>query len=110
MLAGIQAVQTLSRLNRAHSGKDTTYVVDFVNEPEEVLAVFKQYHTTAALASVSDPNVVLDLRNKLGAAGYYGDSEVDRVARVALDPVVRPVVETAGCAVQAAKGRLADGH
>ena len=36
-LAGIQAVQTLSRLNRAHPGKDTTYVLDFVNDPEEVL-------------------------------------------------------------------------
>ena len=42
-LAGIQAVQTLSRLNRAHPGKDTTYVVDFVNEPEDVLAAFRQY-------------------------------------------------------------------
>jgi hypothetical protein len=37
-LAGIQAVQTLSRLNRAHPGKDTTYVLDFVNDPAEVLA------------------------------------------------------------------------
>jgi type I restriction enzyme R subunit len=43
-LAGIQAVQTLSRLNRAHPGKDTTYVLDFVNDPEEVLAAFKTYH------------------------------------------------------------------
>ncbi len=39
-LAGIQAVQTLSRLNRAHPGKDTTYVLDFVNSSEEVLAAF----------------------------------------------------------------------
>src|SRR5439155_3197932 len=44
-LAGIQAVQTLSRLNRAHPGKDTTYVLDFVNDTEEVLAAFKTYHT-----------------------------------------------------------------
>jgi type I restriction enzyme R subunit len=64
-LGGIQAVQTLSRLNRAHPGKDTTYVVDFVNEPSEVLAAFQQYHTTAELADVSDPSVVLDLRGKL---------------------------------------------
>ena len=50
-LAGIQAVQTLSRLNRAHPGKDTTYVLDFVNDPEEVLAAFKTYYTTAELAT-----------------------------------------------------------
>ncbi len=85
-LGGIQAVQTLSRLNRAHPGKDTTYVVDFVNEPEEILAAFRQYHATAELADVSDPNVVLDLRNKLDGLGLYDRFEVDRVARVALDP------------------------
>ncbi|MDU7524887.1 MAG: type I restriction endonuclease subunit R, partial [Roseomonas mucosa] len=61
-LGGIQAVQTLSRLNRAYPGKDTTYVVDFVNEPEEILAAFRQYHTTAELGGTSDPNIVLDLR------------------------------------------------
>jgi hypothetical protein len=43
-LAGITAVQTLSRLNRAYDGKDTTYVVDFVNDPEEILAAFKTYY------------------------------------------------------------------
>lgn len=84
-LGGIQAVQTLSRLNRAHPGKDTTYVVDFVNEPEEILAAFKQYHATAELAGVSDPNVVLDLRNKLDAMGLYDQFEVERVARVAVN-------------------------
>lgn len=45
-------------------------MVDFVNEPENVLEAFRQYHTTAALADISDPNVVLDLRSKLDAAGY----------------------------------------
>src|SRR5215472_5821139 len=46
-LAGLQAVQTLSRLNRAHPGKDTTYILDFMNEPEEVLKAFKTYYSTA---------------------------------------------------------------
>lgn len=85
-LGGIQAVQTLSRLNRAHPGKDTTYVVDFVNEPADVLAAFRQYHTTAQLADVSGPNVVLDLRGKLDAAGLYDRFEVERVAKVAVNP------------------------
>ena len=54
-LAGIQAVQTLSRLNRAHPGKDTTYVLDFVNDAEEVLEAFKTYYTTAELGERHRP-------------------------------------------------------
>jgi type I restriction enzyme R subunit len=85
-LGGIQAVQTLSRLNRAHPGKDTTYVVDFVNEPEEILEAFKTYHTTAELTATTDPNLVLNLRAKLDAAGHYDDYEIDRVVAVELRP------------------------
>lgn len=85
-LGGIQAVQTLSRLNRAYHGKDTTYVVDFVNEAEEVLAAFRQYHDTAELADVSNPNAVLDLRAKLDGAGCYDAQAVEAVAEAALAP------------------------
>ena len=85
-LAGLQAVQTLSRLNRAHPGKDTTYVLDFVNDADEVLTAFKAYHTTAALSATTDPHLVLNLRAKLDAAGHYDDFEVDRVVEVELDP------------------------
>jgi type I restriction enzyme R subunit len=85
-LAGIQAVQTLSRLNRALPGKDTTYVIDFVNDPEEVLAAFKTYHTTAELSSTTDPNLVFNLRSKLDAAGHYDEFEVDRVVAAELRP------------------------
>lgn len=85
-LAGIQAVQTLSRLNRAYPGKDTTYVLDFVNDTEEVLASFKTYHTTAELSATTDPNLVFNLRAKLDAAGHYDDFEVHRVVEVELNP------------------------
>ena len=85
-LAGIQAVQTLSRLNRAHPGKDTTYVIDFVNSSEEILQAFKTYHETAELESVSDPNIIFDIRAKLDATGHYDDNEVERVVKVELDP------------------------
>lgn len=88
-LAGIQAVQTLSRLNRAHPGKDTTYVVDFVNDPAEVLASFKTYYETAELAATTDPNLVFNLKAKLDAAGHYDEFEVDRVAFVHLDPTAK---------------------
>jgi type I restriction enzyme R subunit len=85
-LAGIQAVQTLSRLNRAYPGKDTTYVLDFINEAEEVLEAFRAYYTTAELADVTDPNLVFDLRAKLDGSGHYDSFEVDRVVSVELDP------------------------
>jgi type I restriction enzyme R subunit len=85
-LAGLQAVQTLSRLNRARTGKSTTYVVDFVNDAEEVLAAFKTYYSTAQLASATDPNLVYDLRAKLDGPGHYDDFEVERVVAVELNP------------------------
>jgi len=85
-LAGIQAVQTLSRLNRCYPGKDDTYVLDFVNEPRDVLEAFKTYFTTAQLADATDPHIILDLRTKLDALGFYDEHEIDRVVKVVLDP------------------------
>jgi type I restriction enzyme, R subunit len=85
-LAGIQAVQTLSRLNRAHPGKDTTYILDFVNSSEDILAAFKTFYETAELEGVTDPNLVYDLRAKLDGSGHYDDFEVDRVVAVEMNP------------------------
>ncbi len=84
-LAGIQAVQTLSRLNRAHPGKDTTYVLDFMNGADDILKAFKTYHETAELEAVTDPNLVYNLRSKLDASGFYDDFEVNRVAVVEMN-------------------------
>ncbi|MEN5118863.1 DEAD/DEAH box helicase family protein [Luteimonas sp. TWI662] len=85
-LGGIQAVQTLSRLNRAYPDKDTTYILDFQNDTGEILTAFRTYYETASLEATTDPNLVYDLRAKLDAAGHYDDFEVERVARVELDP------------------------
>ena len=85
-LAGITAVQTLCRLNRAYPGKDITYVVDFVNDPEEILTAFKAYYETAELENVTDPNLVFNLRMKLDAAGFYDEFEVNRVVEVEFSP------------------------
>ncbi len=85
-LDGIQAVQTLSRLNRCYPGKEDTYVLDFVNDPEEILDSFKVYFTTASLSDVTDPNLILDLRSKLDETGYYDEFEVERVVKVELNP------------------------
>ena len=85
-LAGIQAVQTLSRLNRSHPGKDTTYILDFVNSSEEVLQAFRQYYETAEIEAETDPNLIFDLRQKLDASGHYDQFEIDRLVAVELDP------------------------
>jgi type I restriction enzyme R subunit len=85
-LSGIQAVQTLSRLNRCHPGKTTTYVVDFANEPDDILAAFKAYYETAELAEATDPNLILVLKAKLDAQGHYDEFEIERVVKVLLDP------------------------
>jgi type I restriction enzyme R subunit len=85
-LGGIQAVQTLSRLNRAHPGKTTTYVLDFVNDAADVLLAFKTYYETAELEATTDPNLIFDLRAKLDAAGHYDDFEVERLVKVEMDP------------------------
>jgi type I restriction enzyme, R subunit len=83
-LSGIQAVQTLSRLNRCYPGKDQTYVVDFVNDAADILAAFKPYYETAELSGVTDPDNVLTLKAKLDGQALYEPFEVDRVVNVAL--------------------------
>jgi type I restriction enzyme R subunit len=80
-LSGITAVQTLSRLNRTATGKDQTFVLDFVNDPAEILAAFQQYYRSAALAEVPDPNVIHELQIKLDHALIYEESEADGAAR-----------------------------
>ena len=81
-LSGVTTVQTLSRLNRIYpaGGKDTTYVLDFVNNPDEVLADFKQYFETATIEGETDPDLVHDLQAKLDHAGIYTAAEVDAFA------------------------------
>ena len=78
-LSGISAVQTLSRLNRTAPGKDNTYVLDFVNDPEQVLAAFQVYYEDASIEQSSDPDLVDDLMMKLDAQSIYTEAEVDSV-------------------------------
>lgn len=89
-LAGVQAVQTLSRLNRAYKSgdikKETTYVLDFSDSSDEVLKAFSQYYGKAELEAATDPNLLFDLKAKLDEAGHYDDYEIDRVVEVELDP------------------------
>ena len=80
-LDGVTAVQTLSRLNRTAPGKDATFVVDFVNDPDDIVLAFKPYYEQATLSATTDPDLIHDLRAKLDAAHLYTDDDVDAVAR-----------------------------
>jgi type I restriction enzyme, R subunit len=101
-LGGLDCVQTLSRLNRTYPGKQETYVVDFFNEPDDVLAAFQEYYQTAHLLDVSDPNIIWDLFEKLRAAGIFLWTEVTQFSEVffiksksnaALSNVCKPALE-----------------
>lgn len=66
-LGGVECVQTLSRLNWTYPGKadSGTFILDFFNDPEDILKSFKPYYQTAELADVSDPDLIFDLFDKL---------------------------------------------
>ncbi len=83
-LAGVMAVQTLSRLNRTYKGKDTVYVLDFVNDPDEILAAFTPYFTGAELTEVTDPNIVHAIAAKLDESGLYTLADVEAAGTAAI--------------------------
>jgi type I restriction enzyme R subunit len=85
-LSGIQAVQTLSRLNRTHPLKDDTFVLDFVNKPEDIQEAFKQYYDGAVMGEEVDPDRLYELKDDLDASGIYLQTEVDEFCRIFFAP------------------------
>lgn len=81
-LSGVEAVQTLSRLNRTYPGKDETYVIDFVNEPKTILDAFKLYDEGAEIESVQDINVIYDMKGLLDDAGIYIHDDLEAFKKV----------------------------
>ncbi len=88
-LAGIQAVQTLSRLNRTHPLKEDTFVLDFVNDREEIREAFKTYYEGAEMGEAVDPARMYAIKGELDAAGIYLDEEVERFCAVYFKPKQR---------------------
>ncbi|SFV07586.1 type I restriction endonuclease subunit R [Alicyclobacillus macrosporangiidus] len=76
-LSGIQAVQTLSRLNRTCPGKDDTFVLDFVNTPEEIQAAFQPYYEVTTLGRETDLNLIFDLKSRLEAQPVIWQDDVE---------------------------------
>ena len=76
-LSGVKAVQTLSRLNRTHAGKEDTFVLDFTNAREDILKSFQPYYEITSLSEPSDPNRLYDLKREIEQAQVIWQSEVD---------------------------------
>ena len=85
-LSGIQAVQTLSRLNRIHPQKEDTFVLDFVNEREEIYEAFKQFYEGAEFGQEADPGQLYQLKNELDSQGVYLSEEVIRFCDIYFKP------------------------
>ncbi|GEK11552.1 type I restriction-modification system, restriction (R) subunit [Pseudoalteromonas peptidolytica] len=79
-LGGVECVQTLSRLNRTYPGKAEcgTFVLDFFNDPQDILDAFQPYYQTAELADVTNPDVVFELYEKLRTSGIFLWNEVEQ--------------------------------
>ena len=100
-LGGVNAVQTLSRLNRTRAGKQGTMVLDFANEADDIKAAFEPYYETTLLSEGTDPNLLYEVQTRLAAFPVYTAADVDGFARLyfgsatqdRLQAVLNPVVE-----------------
>jgi type I restriction enzyme, R subunit len=88
-LAGIQAVQSLSRLNRTHPVKEDTFILDFVNDREEIHEAFKSYYEGAEMGEEVDPARMYQIKVELDASGIYLSEEVERFCNVYFKPKQR---------------------
>ena len=85
-LGGVNAVQTLSRLNRTYPGKKGTMVFDFANEPEEIRKAFEPYYETTLLSEETDPNLLYEVQSRLLEFGVFLTADVEAFARAYFDP------------------------
>ncbi|MDO8591196.1 MAG: DEAD/DEAH box helicase family protein [bacterium] len=101
-LGGVMAVQTLSRLNRTHKGKDDTMILDFANHEEEIQKAFQPYYDKAVLTKATDPNKLYDMERNLYNFHLYDKENVELFAKVffkrgatqeKLHPLLDPIVE-----------------
>ena len=84
-LGGVNAVQTLSRLNRTHPGKQGTMVLDFANEAEEIRKAFEPYYETTLLSEETDPNLLYEVQGRLLDFGVFLAGDVEAFARLYFD-------------------------
>jgi type I restriction enzyme R subunit len=97
-LSGIKAVQTLSRLNRAHPEKHDVFVLDFQNNTETITEAFADYYRTTVLSEETDPNKLHDLKASLDNAQVYSPGQVQTLVDLFLSGADRdkldPILDT----------------
>src|SRR5207253_834074 len=101
-LSGIKAVQTLSRLNRAHPKKHDVFVLDFMNDADTIQEAFSDYYRTTILSEETDPNKLNDLKSYLDGYQVYSAAHIDELVelylggadRDRLDPILDACVAT----------------
>lgn len=84
-LSSIKAVQTLSRLNRAHPQKHDVFVLDFLNDTDTIQEAFARYYRTTILSKETDPNKLHDLKGDLDGYQVYGPEHIDELVKLYLD-------------------------
>jgi type I restriction enzyme R subunit len=102
VLSGVKAVQTLSRLNRAHPKKHDVFVLDFMNDTDTIVAAFADYYRTTILSDETDPDKLHDLKAVLDGYEVYAKADVERLVelylggadRDRLDPILDACVAT----------------
>ncbi len=101
-LGGVNAVQTLSRINRTEPGKDGTMVLDFANDADEIKKAFEPYYETTLLSEATDPNLLYEIQTRLSGFPVFDQSDVDEFAKIYFDgdttqdrlhAVLNPVVQ-----------------
>ena len=93
-LAGVHAVQTLSRLNRIHPRKDSTVVLDFVNRAEHIQAAFQPYFEASLLSESADHNLLYDHERKLRDFHFFSDDEVDAFVKALYENTDQPRLQS----------------
>jgi len=89
ILTDVKAVQTLSRLNRAHPDKDETFVLDFANDPEDIQEAFSRFYRTTILSSETDPNKLYDFIADMDRHEVYTQHHVERIVELYLSDAGR---------------------
>ncbi len=85
-LSGVKAVQTLSRLNRMHPGKEDTFVLDFANDRQTILDSFQPYYEVTSVTEETDINHLYDLKARLDEFQVYWNQEIEAFANIYFDP------------------------
>ncbi|MGB6649172.1 MAG: type I restriction endonuclease subunit R, partial [Bacteroidota bacterium] len=93
VLSGIKAVQTLSRLNRAHPQKHDVFVLDFMNDSDTIKDAFADYYRTTILSEETDPNKLHDLKSALDGHQVYSPEQVDSLVKLYLDGAERDTLD-----------------